>query len=308
MITCPLCDHQNPPGSINCEKCHINLAWALEHPQEVEEKRREKLKGVSPLACPHCGKLAGLRLNLCPYCGAGLRKHEEKEESRYPLRITKPTSYPCFVLHVEEGYVLESPDPEARRLFVVSQKDRLPILDEVGDFYKVALPRGGEGFINRKCGRLLEFAFEEVTEPLGYYCVDENVVGWAPGSKPIVKEVMVRAAPDDAAEPVAIVTPEARVPIVEERNGWFKVQLPGGLRGWVPERYGFRTLRPDSLPVVPKPPEREPLAVSLLKGAAAVAAGVILLVGAGIAAAAEQAEKDRRMREAVRAGVQDALR
>jgi hypothetical protein len=41
MITCPKCGHQNSPDVINCENCHINLIWALQHGEELTGPERQ---------------------------------------------------------------------------------------------------------------------------------------------------------------------------------------------------------------------------------------------------------------------------
>ncbi len=38
-ILCPACGHENPAGTTNCQNCHINLAWALEHMGTGEKQR-----------------------------------------------------------------------------------------------------------------------------------------------------------------------------------------------------------------------------------------------------------------------------
>ncbi len=80
-VICPVCGHKNPRGSMNCEKCRINLAWALQHPEEVAEKRQERgLLRLGLSVCPHCGKEVSARLKLCPHCGTKLTEHGKTGE------------------------------------------------------------------------------------------------------------------------------------------------------------------------------------------------------------------------------------
>lgn len=41
-ITCPRCGTENPAGAMNCKTCHINLQFALEHPEEIERLKQGK--------------------------------------------------------------------------------------------------------------------------------------------------------------------------------------------------------------------------------------------------------------------------
>jgi hypothetical protein len=40
-ITCPKCGHENPTGTMNCEKCRVNLTWAFQHQDELAGRERQ---------------------------------------------------------------------------------------------------------------------------------------------------------------------------------------------------------------------------------------------------------------------------
>lgn len=44
-IICPKCGTENLAGEMNCRKCHINLKYAQEHPEQFEEQKQQASQG-----------------------------------------------------------------------------------------------------------------------------------------------------------------------------------------------------------------------------------------------------------------------
>jgi hypothetical protein len=316
-FVCPHCGETSDVPRNHCLNCNAEVKYVDldELGVDLETLRSRQLPYI-PNICPNCrAALGDIHGNFCPFCGSKARGVTEDTAAGEPhRRVDDPVEWPCYLLdpgRFEHTYVLEHPDSEARRLFVVGSDDVLPILEEPDEtYYKVAAPGGHEGFVDRRTGRRLDFGIGDVENPLGYYAVDPRLLGWE-GKKAIVDSVLVTTEPREDAEAIGAVNPQARLPIVEEREGWFKVQLPTGLRGWVPERYGFRLIRPDSLPIPEEPPEVEPLAFKVLGGVAkgvVKAAGVALFVGTTAASVAIGGYLEHeRIKGAVSAGVRDAF-
>jgi len=45
MVTCPKCKTENPDNVMNCKSCHINLSFALSHPEQSGLEKMKEQKG-----------------------------------------------------------------------------------------------------------------------------------------------------------------------------------------------------------------------------------------------------------------------
>jgi uncharacterized protein YgiM (DUF1202 family) len=64
-------------------------------------------------------------------------------------------------------------------------------------------------------------------EPSAQVAIGGTPTGW----------LRVRATPSTAGEEVAKVIPGETYPLLDSRNGWFQIELPEGLTGWVSGEY-----------------------------------------------------------------------
>ncbi len=69
-ITCPRCGTENPDGRINCQKCGIDLRWALENPTEVERLKAEEEHATEPREAAERATVASGPCRLCGQIGA----------------------------------------------------------------------------------------------------------------------------------------------------------------------------------------------------------------------------------------------
>lgn len=219
------------------------------------------------MTCLNCGKPVDSTAELCEYCGVGLFRLPTSAKSARPaIRRVGSPGYMCFVLGTQHSSsrVFEKPDRGSRVLFTLGQGEPVPIVSEQGEWLEFLLPGEMTGFVPKVAGRKLEIAGnEKAPNPLGYYRVNTEVDSPAAtevdfwGRPKKIKEVNIYTLPDESAEVIVALQAWQCVPIVEEREGWFKVQLDDGVRGFVPEKFGLRTLRKESLPL-PKAPDDEP--------------------------------------------------
>ena len=143
------------------------------------------------------------------------------------LRASETLTHPIYVVEpiFEDGIsVSEEPNQQSRELFVLAPLQAVPILETLPNYYKVLLPGPTEGFVLRNQGGRREWA-PVLSTHFGFYGVwiNEN------------KVVPIRYAPNVEAEYMAQLDAYSRLPVVEEWEGWFKVQLYDGCQGFVPE-------------------------------------------------------------------------
>lgn len=244
----------------------------------MSDKVRRSCLGT--LTCPECGDEIQLRFNSCPRCLIFLRSDPDYSEA--VTEIDRPPSVECLAVKPETvlKYVLAEPDSESRRLFVMSEKDVLPVRDELEDFYEVATPARRGGFVSKRNGFTVRVATRslEEGEAQGFFRIHEHLIGWKKPHPPFVlREPPIRAEPHFKSQELGRIKADVVLPVVGETYGWFMVQLPSGIRGWIPEAYGFRTLRADSLPGATAPTSGEDIVIGI-----AGLVGAITLAGIGV--------------------------
>lgn len=171
-------------------------------------------------------------------------------EDSYPtgtqaIRTIEISSRSIFAVdeeHTEGIPVYKNPDTSSKELFLLGPLEAVPILEVLDWHYKVLLPGSTEGFVQRNLGVKRDWA-PKVESHFGYYGV----------KKEKAKVGGVRYVPDIHSETMLDLNTFFRIPIVEEWDNWFKVQLPDGSLGFVPEEYGTRTIAAETL--VDKPSE-----------------------------------------------------
>ncbi len=97
--------------------------------------------------CPECGDLLHPMANFCPRCLVPIFPDPDAtEEIR---EIAEPEGAFCFILMNNSVVtpLLARPNPNSRRLFIMTGKDVVLIRGEVGEFYKVRAPGGVEGYV-----------------------------------------------------------------------------------------------------------------------------------------------------------------
>lgn len=228
------------------------------------ELRRSDL---GELTCPECGDEIHLRFNSCPRCLIFLRSDPDYSEA--VAEIDRPPSVECFAVIPKTAlkYVLAEPDPGSRRLFVMSEKDVLPIRNELEDFYEVATPARRDGFVSKRNGFTVRVATRSLEdgEAQGFFRANEHLIGWKKPHPPFVlrEELPIRAEPNFKSQELGRIKADVVLPVVGETYGWFMVQLPSGIRGWIPEAYGFRMLQADSLPGATAPTSGEDIVIGI---------------------------------------------
>lgn len=190
----------------------------------------------------------------------------------------------CFLPIGNDSLLLSQASRDAERLYVCGVRDVVPIVGESGDYYKVALPGGEFAFVLKSAGKLAEIGTANVTEPLGYV---RSIDGYT------AEVVLVQ--PSGERETLYTLKPEDRLPVVEERDRYYVVQLADGMRGWVHKAHGLLTLSPSSIPQKSGVGLASVLGIAALIGVAAIG---------GIINAATEDSDVRKMRRAV----SDALR
>jgi hypothetical protein len=239
--------------------------------------------------CPECGDMLHTMANFCPRCMIPIFHDPNASEELF--EISDPDSVDCYILLFNNSVVpiCASPDLNSRRLFVMTGKDVVAIVDESQPlFYRIRTQAGVEGYVPKEYGLKVKVGCAEVKpdQARGYFRVNEYLIGWkGGGAVPYqIKDAPIKTEPLFKAKELARVKSDIVLPVVGEMYGWFEVQLPSYFRGWIPEAYGYRMLRPDSLPELTKPLSGAEIAALIIGGVAAV---TVVGVGAAISAAAK---------------------
>lgn len=257
----------------------IELHAPGSYPKKIHQPIRTR-KDVE--TCKNCGTPLHPSLNHCTNCKRPFRVSRLANNQVYPK--VDMTVVKCFAAKQDETLVLSSPDPESERLYLLGPGEMLPIESEKEDYYCLHLPRNELGFVSKDSGIIVELGIGEVKEPLGF--VRQNY-------KKVKAEITVRQ-PNGKKEIIGSLQENERYPIVEEREDWFKIQMPNGLQGWVHKAYVLRTISPESVLVSQKPSSEF----------ADIALGVAGLIAIGIIGGLlGDPEEDR-----IRRGVDRALR
>lgn len=209
--------------------------------QEAERALRE-LTGSGPRSdqwkCPQCGKEQQYPsfTNHCLQCNASVISSRLSSIVGYP-KVSNWPDITCFTVSAPT-LVLAQPDSLAETLYVVGPGDVLPIVGEESEFYRLLLAESETGYVHKASGKQLQIGIGEVEQPIGYArLIDPNY----PANVTFMQ-------PDNTTETIYTLKKDDRLPIVEEREHTFKVQLPNGLRGWVDKGRVIRTVATTSLP------------------------------------------------------------
>ena len=236
-------------------------------------------EATAMVKCPECGDQLHPMSNFCPRCFVPICLDPDQSEDI--REISMPGAVECFIVggNATVAPVFVQPDVKSRRLFIMTGKDLVRIETETDYFYEIGTASGVRGFVLKDMGLKVRVGKAEVEadQAWGYYRVNEYLLGWKSPPLPYrIKDAPIKTAPSFKAIDLARIKSDVALPIVGETYGWFEVQLPSYFRGWVPEAYGYRMLRSDSLPEVSKPLG----AAEILVGIAGIA-GVITLAGVG---------------------------
>jgi len=72
-IVCPKCGTENPANSTNCTNCRINLQFAIEHADQIEnfkiESTQQEKDSTQPTAAERANRANFYALFLLPVCG-----------------------------------------------------------------------------------------------------------------------------------------------------------------------------------------------------------------------------------------------
>lgn len=234
--------------------------------------------------CPECGDALHPMSNFCPRCMVPVFPDPNASES--VREIQEPQAVDCFILSNNNQFIpiLAAPRLDSRRLVIMTGKDVVLIHEEMDYFYRVLSLGGIEGYILKDKGLRVRVGLAEVKDgqPWGYFRVNEFLIGWKFSTLPYkIQDAPIKTEPNFKSPTLARIKSDIVLPVVGETYGWFEVQLPSFFRGWVPEAYGYRMLRSDSLPEVSKPWT----AADILAGVVGIA-GVVTLVGVGAAISA----------------------
>lgn len=278
---CSKCGRQNDAMYEHCIKCHSSYLG-------------QEFGTVGLIECSKCGKKWTQGINYCPACMIPL--YDTADGARIYPKLEEPQAILCHVLQATETAVLSTPNVNAERLYIVGIGDVLPIIpfsedfpyDNSNSFNRVVLPGGQVGYVLKSSGFQAEFGLGKVERPLGYIRLFEWKTGvFSSGELPVVEV----AQPNGEIVIVYKLEKDDRLPVVEEAEHSYKVQLASGMRGWVHKARVFRTRLADSLPVE----QKDDLIGTIL--------GAIALFG--IAAAMESYEVNR-MSRAVAKGIREA--
>lgn len=188
------------------------------------------------VVCPNCKNFIPISQNRCTNCKKAYRVFRNKAKP-YP-KADIPDPIRCFAIKQSATLILASPDSEAERLYLMGPGDMLPIESEVDQYYCLHLPGNEKGFVNKESGITIELGVEEAKEPLGYvrqFLHKTNIN-------------ITTLQPNGDVETIGTLKTDDRLPVVEEREDHFKIQLPNGLLGLVHKADVIRTISPTSVP------------------------------------------------------------
>jgi hypothetical protein len=216
----------------------------------------------------HSGKVGYVRKDML------VPDKDYRGKDSYPpgsqcLRASETETLPIFVVEpvFKDGIVVRAkPDVQSRELFVLGPLQAAFIVETLPFFYELLLPGPTEGFVLRSEGARRDWA-HELTTHFGFYGLRRDST----------KTIPVRYAPNLQSEYMVLLDVYSRLPVVEEWDGWFKVQLDDGCQGFVPEALGNRTIYADTF--VEKPKEGS----SALAKAGLVALGLLTAATVGSA-------------------------
>ncbi|OPY57624.1 MAG: N-acetylmuramoyl-L-alanine amidase AmiC precursor [Pelotomaculum sp. PtaU1.Bin035] len=116
----------------------------------------------------------------------------------------------------------------------VGLNERLPVLDKSGDWYKVKLSGGAEGWV---AGWLvaIETAGPDVSPPVNQPVSSGSGGSRSGGEIAVVtgSVVNVRGGPGTGYDVFSQVGLNERLPVLDKSGDWYKVKLSGGAEGWV---------------------------------------------------------------------------
>lgn len=250
-----------------------------------------QLPQIPNSVCPECGDNLHPMSNYCPRCLVPI--YPDPNASEVLIEITEPAGVDCFIL-LNNNLIVPicvNPNINSRRLFVMTGKDVVAIVDEsYPGYYKVRTQCGIEGYVPSVYGLKVKVGLAEVKpeQARGYFRVNEFLIGWkGGGAVPYqVKDAPIKVEPNFKAAELARVKSDVVLPVVGETYGWFEVQLPSYFRGWIPEAYGYRMLRSDSLPELTRP-----LTGAEILGLVVGGVTVLSLVGVGAAISAVASDR-----------------
>lgn len=240
---------------------------------------------IAWVKCPECDDQVHPHLNYCPRCLVAL--YPDENEIEIIREIDTPPGVDCYIRKAKDGsiiYVYSKPTETSKKLFLMTTNDLLVIKGEEDRFYRVRLPNGDDGYVDKEMGIRVKIGTAEIepAQAWGYYRVSEHLIGWKTTKPPfLLPHVCVWTEPHSGASVIAEIKSDIILPIVGETYGWLEVQLPSFFRGWVPEAYGYRMLRSNSLPELTRP-----LTSSEILGQIVGIAGVVTLLGVGAAVSA----------------------
>jgi hypothetical protein len=236
--------------------------------------------------CINCQKPIEDEVRICEYCGAVVIRLPLDSSSNFTLKRVGPPGFVCFLLDSKyySAPIFKEPDDKSQILYTLGKGEPILIISEQEKWLEVLLPGAEKGFIPKDTGKKLEISNEKITDPLGYYrfnpeYFEYSVNSYGVKNKTKFSGVHVFTLPDSSSQIITTLQPSQCVPIIEERENWFKVQFDEGVRGFVDKKYGTRTLRKESLPL-PQPLDNK--SASSVFGGIATLAGLLVL-GAAVA-------------------------
>lgn len=218
---CIQCSSLNGSDATECSKCKMPYLGA-------EFKPYERVK------CPSCGqKETTLTFNICTQCGQPL--HPSRLSGKPAIvAVGLPESRAFCLVRSTESVILDAPNKDAERLFLVGGGDMMPLLGQVDQFYRVYTVLG-PGYIGKSTTCIVEVGLEPVKQPLGFTrAIYSNSY-----------QYIVTYQEDGMAVP--LLRADKEYPIIEESEKEYKIQLDSGVRGFLSKQHFFRTLTPESV-------------------------------------------------------------
>jgi hypothetical protein len=220
---CVKCGLKHAFVDLNCRKCRSPFLGEGFSAAEVQ--------------CTNCKKKFVRGRSYCPICKSSLYISNPQEQRYYP-KIENLITVNCFVVEATETLVTQSTNLNSETLYVVGTGDIMPIVSETNTQYEVTLPGKQTGYVLKSTGFPTEFGISEISDPLGYVRSFREA-----GQSSVYVQL-----PNRIMKEVYKIKEEDRIPVVEESENAYKVQLKSGLRGWVFKAFVIRTKSPLSLP------------------------------------------------------------
>lgn len=130
----------------------------------------------------------------------------------------------------------------------LNKGERVDVVLELYDWYKVRLPKKAPAYIKNKLASCIRYANDPTTGQTTQACLSAKVLG---------DRVNIRAKPDEASPILGLADKNEIINIVDEKKGWYKIEPVQNSFGWIHKKFIVRATQPLAQPAVNQLPQEK---------------------------------------------------